>query len=227
VLGRHRLGRGRGTAEVDRRRRGGQLRAEPAGFHLVVLAREVERFGLPRLPDHLQELRGAFVALVVGEEVAVGALLAGIAAGDDVQQEPAPADPLQRRGHVCGECRHDETWPERDQELQPLGVAHQCGHGKPGVLTPGAGGREDAGEAEPVRGPRHLGEVLDVRGPVGRRDVASVAGRGQEPVDVESHANSRVAGIGYRSGQSAVSSSGTPRRVRSRRRRSTTEWSSR
>ena len=45
------------------------------------------------------------------------ALLVGLAAGDHVEQQPAPGDPLVGGRHLGRERGRDQAWPERDQEF--------------------------------------------------------------------------------------------------------------
>ncbi|WSM82126.1 hypothetical protein OIF68_06235 [Actinacidiphila glaucinigra] len=105
--------------------------------------------------------------------VAEAALLDGVPAGDDVEQEPAPGDPLVGRRHLRGQDRREDPRPERDQELQPFGVLRQRDRGQPRVLAPGAGGRQDGLDAQPAGRPGDLRQVVDVRGahPGDRRDA--------------------------------------------------------
>ena len=154
----------RGAAEVDRRQRVGRRAARSRRSTLVVLAVR-SRTARPRHAPRTtcQELAGPGVALVVGEVVAEPALLVGSAAGDHVQQQPAAGDPLVGRGHLRGQRRRHEAGPERDQELQPLGLPDQRGGGQPGVLAPGAGRGEHASKPELLGGPGDLAEVVDAR----------------------------------------------------------------
>ena len=85
---------GEEPAEVDLGHRvghPGQLRV----LDLEVLAVQVDGLALPQPPHDLQELAGAAVAGVLVEEVAVGALLVALAAGDDVEQQPPAGLPLE------------------------------------------------------------------------------------------------------------------------------------
>ena len=107
-----------------------------------MLAGEVERLALPGAAQDREELVGAGVALVLVRWSPKRRLLDRVAAGDDVEQQPAAGEPLVRRGHLRGERRRDQARPERDQELQALGLLGQRRRGEPGVLAPRAGGRE-------------------------------------------------------------------------------------
>jgi len=55
--------------------------------------------------EHDEELGGAVVAPIVVRPVADAALLLGVAAGDDVQDEPSPADAPEGGGLPCSEAR--------------------------------------------------------------------------------------------------------------------------
>ena len=65
---------------------------------------------------------GAVVALVLEQVVAVAALLAVAAAGDDVDADPAAGELIERGECPRGQRRRHEARPVRDQEVQPLGV---------------------------------------------------------------------------------------------------------
>ena len=117
------LARGRrGAAEVDRRAPGrarGPARA-PSTRRCSPAKSTVSPRHSPR--TIVQELAGPRVAGVLVEEVAVGALLVALAAGDDVEQQPPPELPLEGGRHLRGQGGRDEAGPEGDQELQPLGA---------------------------------------------------------------------------------------------------------
>ncbi len=85
VFGGDALGRGRCASEVNG---GGALEwlDEPAVFDPIVLALEIEAAASPNSAHDAQKLVGSLVARVVVQEVSVGLLLGGAAAGDDVQQ---------------------------------------------------------------------------------------------------------------------------------------------
>ena len=87
----------------------------------------------------VQELVAAGVARVLVEEVAVRPLLVALAAGDDVEQQPAAGEVLEGGGHLRGEVGRGQAGPEGDEELQPLGDLAEHRGGQPGVLAPGAG----------------------------------------------------------------------------------------
>lgn len=116
------LGRRAGAAEEDLRKRV-RGEADARGLDLVVLAEEAER-GLPAFrsadpAQHREEFLGALVPLVVAEVVAVPALLRRVAAGDDVEQQPAAGDPLESGGLVGGQGGGDEPGPDGRWCLSP------------------------------------------------------------------------------------------------------------
>src|SRR3984957_21330690 len=59
------------------------------------------------IPD-IQELIGDRVAVIVTDEDSIRGRLCGISPRDDVNQKTAFRQPIERRGHACGEsCRRD------------------------------------------------------------------------------------------------------------------------
>jgi len=181
VDGRDRVGRGEGGGPGDPE----------------VFAGEGERLGGPGAAQDGEELVGAGVAGVVVVVVAEALLLDRVAAGDDVEQEPAAGDALVGGGHLRGQGGGDGAGAERDEEPQPLGLADERGRGDPGVLAERAGRGEHAPEAEALGGAGDLGEVVDVGfavrgvlGPVSVQaldDGAPVARGGEEPVEDDAH----------------------------------------
>jgi hypothetical protein len=199
VASRDALGRRRCATEVDRgaRRRAApaERRLQAAAFHLKVLTVVIER-AVPAAAKDIEELFRAFVARVVVEEVAKALLLVGVAAGDDVDQHAAIGNALHRRGHLRSERRQEKARPERDEKLEPLGVAGDRGADQPGVLTVRAGGREHADEAHAVRGLRDLAQVTDIGAAAARGggfsrvrevidDGTAVAPGGEEPEHID------------------------------------------
>jgi hypothetical protein len=119
-----------------------------------------------------------------------------LAAGDDVQQQPAPGLALERGRHLGRQGGRDLTGAEGDEELQPLGHLGEHRGGEPGVLAPHAGRGERGLEAQLLGAARYLPEIGDRRRPDGARDgggrpvtaaddVAPVAARRQEPVETQ------------------------------------------
>ena len=120
-----RVGRARRTAEGDLRAR--LLHREHVADEVgeaVVLAVVVERLvARPRLLEDLDVLEGAGVALVLGQEVALALLLVVVAAGDEVQRQPAVADLVERGERLGRERRDRQVRAVGQQQLQPFGVA--------------------------------------------------------------------------------------------------------
>ena len=138
VLAADPVGGSRGAAEVqpDPRTLGGaDLGVEV--LDLVVPALVGERLlGGPGLLEDVQVLVGAVVALVLGQVVAVAALLGVAAAGDDVHRDPAAGELVEGGERPRGQGRRDEPRSVRDQEAEPLGVRGGVG-GDLGAVGPG------------------------------------------------------------------------------------------
>ena len=112
----------RRAAEIERRPRrctGGNSRR--AVLDADVLAVEIDGLAGEQVAADVEELARHFVALVMRQENAVALVLDGIAAGDDVDQQPAVRDPVERRGHARGDARRLQPGPHRDEKPQPLG----------------------------------------------------------------------------------------------------------
>ncbi len=204
VLGRDLAGGGRGAAEVDLGDRVGQL-LELRALDAQVLAGEGHLLARPEPAHDREELAAALVAAVLVEEVAVGALLVGLAAGDDVEQEAAAGEVLEGRGHLGGQRRRGEAGPERDEELEPLRERGEHRRGEPRVLAPRAGRGQRGLEAELLGAAGDLPEVGHARGPAGvavldavaaADDLAAVAAvGGQEPVELQWLSHGRECGV--------------------------------
>ena len=123
------VGRVRGPAEVHRDAR--LLRGPDLGvvvLELVVAALVAERrVRGPGLLHDVQVLAGPVVALVLGQVVAVAALLGVTAAGDDVHRDPPARELVQGGERAGGQGRGHEPRPVRDQEAQRLGVGGGVG----------------------------------------------------------------------------------------------------
>ena len=96
------------------------------------------------------------IALVVIKPHAIGADGLGVA-GDDVDQQPAAGEFLERRGHLGQQGGGDQPRVHGAQELHPLGVRHQCGRQHPNVVR--ARGEQRAGVAKAVIG---FGKLLEI-----------------------------------------------------------------
>src|ERR1700733_12094171 len=103
----------RRTAEVDRNvRLLERFYVRERSGELVVLALVID--WLVRPPDAAKDfdiLICALVALVMRDEVAVLALLAIVAAGDDVHRQPPTAEMIERRQLARCHSGRDETGP--------------------------------------------------------------------------------------------------------------------
>ncbi|GDY57808.1 hypothetical protein SVIO_084310 [Streptomyces violaceusniger] len=197
VAGGDLTGGGGGAAEVDLGDRVGEP-GQLGALDVEVFPGVIDGLAVPQVADDAQELAGAGVAGLLVEEVAEGALLLALAAGDHVEHQPPAGLPLVGGGHLGGEGGREEAGAEGHQELQPLGVLADHRGGQPGVLAPGTGRGERTGEAEVFGGAGDLGEIADGRRtvPSGRGDggamatsddMAAVAVGGQEPVEGEGH----------------------------------------
>ena len=159
---------------------------------LVVLTVEVEGLSAPRPPQHADEFTGPVVATVVVEPVPEAVLFGGVTAGDDVDQQPPATDALEGGGLLGSQGRGHQPGSEGHQEIEACRVPGQGRRGQPGVLAPGAGRGEHRLEAQLIRRPGDLGQIVDVRGPASDRgaepdDLPAVARGGKEPVDVDTH----------------------------------------
>ncbi len=120
------------------------------------------------------------------EKQTVAGELDRIAAGDDVDQQPAVGDPVQRRRHPGGDAGRLQAGADGDQETQPLGERHQRRGHDPGILARAPGGQEHAEIAQIVGRLGDLAQVaqVDLARTLGRAEIATVAVRRQEPEDV-------------------------------------------
>ncbi len=93
------------------------------------------------------------------QEDAVARELLRVAAGDEIDEEAAVADAVERGGLARPVGRRGEAGPQRGEKLQALGVRRQRRRGDPGILAMRADGDQHAAEAEPVGG---LGDLLEI-----------------------------------------------------------------
>ena len=159
-------------------------------LHPVVLAIEVEGLVAPRAVDHLEELAGTLVALVLRAEVTEAGHLDGFRADDDVEQQSSAGHALIGRRHLRRERRVHHPGPERHEEPQPMGQRDERRRGDPRVLAPGAARSEHRIEPQSVTRPGDIGQVgLRRRATMGvvagGQHVAAVAAGGEEPVDLD------------------------------------------
>ena len=123
----------------------------------------------------------------MAEEDAVAGEVGRIAADDDVEQQPATAEAVERRRLARGFAGRGDARPQGDQEFQPLGMGDDRGAGDPGILAAAAGRDQHAEIAEPVG---RLGDLPQVavaaRAPADRRaEMGAVAAGRQEPEEIE------------------------------------------
>ena len=127
------------------------------------------------------------IALVMREEDAVAGELLRVAARDEVDEEAAVADAVDRRGLARKMGRRREARAQRGEKLQPLGERRQRRGDDPGVLAMRADGDQRAAEAEPVGGLRDLLQIGEIGGAIAvvRAEIGAVAADGNEPEQVE------------------------------------------
>src|SRR4029434_5129951 len=94
---------------------------QPAVLDADMLALDIDGFAGKQVAIDVEELARHRIALVMGQEDAVALVLNGIAAGDDVDQEPPIRDAVQRRGHARGDARRLQAGPDGNEIAQPLG----------------------------------------------------------------------------------------------------------
>ncbi len=189
------FGRGRGPAEIDRRRRGmgGDRRRAAAA---VVTTVERQALAGPDRLEHLEEFGGAGVAFVMLEKVPQRALFETTGTADHMQGQAVFAEQLQGRGTVRGIGGQFEAGAQGQQELQPTHLLGQHRGDQPGVFETAGGGHHDRIEAGQFGGADDLAQIIQGRGPfaglqqpaLGQAtagQVAAVAIGRQEPVDFE------------------------------------------
>ena len=177
----------RRAAEVERRVGPLHRREEEAR----ILDREMRAGVVHRLARHqpapdLQELAGDGIAGGVVEEDAVALELDRVAAGDDVDEQAAARDPVQRRRHPRRHRGLLQPRPHGHEEAQALGQRDEGAGDDPAVLAAAARGQQDAVIAELVHGLRYLAQVGE-RGlarPDRGAEIAAVAVGRDEPEDV-------------------------------------------
>ena len=126
------------------------------------------------------------VAGVVIEEDTVALVLDGIAAGDDVDQQTAIGDPIERRSHPRGNARRLQAGPNGDEVAQPLGERRNAGGDDPRILAASPGRQQHAEIAELVGGLRDLAQIVEIDLASADRcaEITAVAMGRQEPEDV-------------------------------------------
>ena len=147
-----------GARPVDR------LGVEHEVVEVVELAVVVERLGAgPRPLDDLDVLAGARVPLVLGERVALAALLVVVAAGDEVHRQPAAGELVQRRERLRRVRRVRDVGPVREQQLDRVRPCAATWAASPAGSGPdGAVGEQDAGPAVVLVGADDALQVVGV-----------------------------------------------------------------
>ena len=177
----------RRSAEPDGQRVLHRREQEPAALQLLVAAVEIDGLAGEKPPEDRQELGGVRIALVMRQEDAVAREFLRIASGDEVDEEAAVADAVERGGLTGPMGGRREAGPERGQKLQTLGMRGERRRGDPGIFAMRADRDQDAAEAELVG---RLGDLLEV-GKIGRAvadigpEIRAVSRHGDEPEDIE------------------------------------------
>ena len=177
----------RRSAEIERRaRRLHRRKQQPAILDADVLALDVDRLARKQIAVDVEKLARHRVALVMIEENAVALVLDGIAAGDDIDQQPSVRHPVERRGHARGDARRLQAGPHRHQITQPLGPRRHRRGDHPGILAASPGRQQHAEIAELIGGLRDLAQIVEVDlASAGRgAEIAAVAMGRQEPENV-------------------------------------------
>ena len=122
----------------------------------------------------------------MAQEDSITLVLDGIAARDDVDQEPAIGNPVERCGHACGDAWRLQARPHRNEIAQPFGKRRDAGGDDPGILARPPGWQQHAEIAELVGSLRDLAQIIEVHfTPTdGRAEIAAVTMGRQEPEDV-------------------------------------------
>ena len=177
----------RRSAEIQRRpRRLHRREQQPAVLDADVLALDIDGLAREQIAVDVEKLARDRVALVMGEEDAVALVLDGIAAGDDVDQQPSVRHPVERRGHPRRHARRLQAGPDRHKIAQPLGPGRDGRRDHPGILAASPGRQQHAEIAELIGGLRDLAQVVEVHlaAAGGGAEIAAVAMGRQEPENV-------------------------------------------
>ncbi len=114
------------TGGADQRQLGFFLRAtQAAAFGAVVAPGVVELFVVPVTLDHIHELAGPRISVVVAGDVADLALHHFGAAVDDVPHQAVAAGALVGSGHLRGDEGREMEGLERTDEFQRAGFPRQ------------------------------------------------------------------------------------------------------
>ena len=177
----------RRSPEIERRpRRLHRLEQQAAVLDANVLALEVDGLAGEEIVVDGEEFARHGITGVVIEEDAVALVLDGIAAGDDVDQQPAIGDAVERRRHARGNGRRLQAGPHGDEVAQPLGERRDAGRDDPGILAASPRRQQHAEIAELVGGLRDLAQIveIDLAAAGGGAEITAVAMGRQEPEDV-------------------------------------------
>ena len=118
-----------------------------------------------------------FITLIVSEKNAVAKRLVGIAARNDVDQQPSLGAPVERRCHSCGSRGGSNAGANRHQKLKLGCHRDQSGRHNPSVFTRPAGGQQHALKPKLVGGLSNLLQITVVNRPslLGSAQVAAIA----------------------------------------------------
>jgi hypothetical protein len=151
--------------------------------HPEVFAVEIN--GLPAqhaLVDR-QELCGRRIASVMVEKDPIPLGLAGVASGDNVEQDAAARQAVQSCRHARRSRGSDDARANRHEKTKLLGQRRERSGDDPGVFTRAARGQKDARKAKGICRASNLLHVGEVDGPRAVRgaEVTTVAVGGNEP----------------------------------------------
>ena len=175
------------AAEIQRRPRLLHRREQqPAVLDADVLAAEIDGLAGEQRGVNVEKFAGHLVAFVMIEKDAVAAVFGRVAAGDDIDQQPALRHAIERRRHARRNRRRLQAGPHRDEIPQPLGQRRQRRRDHPGILAASSGRQQHAEIAEIIGRLRDLAQVLkaDRAGADRGAEMAAVAVRRQEPKNV-------------------------------------------
>ena len=159
---------------------------QPAVFDADVLAVDIHLLAGEECGVNGEKFARNFVAFVMVEKNPVALVLRGIAAGDDVDQQPALRHAIERRRHAGRDRRRLQSRPHRDEVSQPLRERRERRRDDPGIFAAASGRQQHAEIAEIVGRLRDLAQVLkaDRTGANGGAEMVAVAMGRQEPKDV-------------------------------------------
>jgi hypothetical protein len=141
--------------------------------------------GHQRAPDD-EEFFRHLIALVVCQPDALAAQLDRVAAGHDIDEQPAIRDSVERRRHARGLRGLLQTGTHRDQKPELPRLRRERRGDHPGILAACAGRQEHAEIAEAIGCAGDLAHVIERHGarPDLRPQTAAIAVRRNEPQHV-------------------------------------------